>query len=307
MPAANDIDELIRQVNANEVPGGSLYGRTVATIIEDRVAARRGEPWSVAADELERVTAWAVQTKPSMASVHNVVAIARRAFATAPHGDADAAVEAVTTALQRFRRASEQAIDRLADFAVELVPTGGTVLFHSNSGSLARVLHRIATQVDDSAFRFTESRPYRESRELVKVLAGTDAALTLYSDAAIGVAAAGADLALVGADAVYRDGSVVNKVGTLLVALACKHHGIPVYVATELSKVYLGDPADVTMEVRPGGELAEGWEPASSGRVAVWNQFFEPTPPDLIAGYVTERGVVAPADMAAAAAEALVQ
>jgi translation initiation factor 2B subunit (eIF-2B alpha/beta/delta family) len=137
---------------------------------------------------------------------------------------------------------------------------------------------------------------------LVAGLADTAITITLYSDAAVGVAAARADVALVGADSVLADGTLVNKVGTYPLALACRAAGVPLYAVTELSKVYDGPAADVAMEVRPGDELAGDWELATSGRVEVRNQFFEPTPPGLLTGYVTELGLVPPEAMAATAA-----
>lgn len=42
---------------------------------------------------------------------------------------------------------------------------------------------------------------------------------------------------MVGADRVARNGDVANKVGTYMVAVMAKHHGIPSYVACPLSTI----------------------------------------------------------------------
>jgi methylthioribose-1-phosphate isomerase len=48
------------------------------------------------------------------------------------------------------------------------------------------------------------------------------------------------DLVLVGTDRVTRNGDVVNKIGTLNLAVLCRHFGVPFYVACP-SSTY--DPA----------------------------------------------------------------
>ncbi len=50
------------------------------------------------------------------------------------------------------------------------------------------------------------------------------------------------DLAIVGADRIARNGDVANKIGTYGLAVLCKEHGIPFYVAAPLSTI------DFTME-----------------------------------------------------------
>jgi translation initiation factor 2B subunit (eIF-2B alpha/beta/delta family) len=116
----------------------------------------------------------------------------------------------------------------------------------------------------------------------------------LYSDAALAIAAAKADLALVGADAILGDGSFANKTGTLPLALTCRYYSIPLYVASELSKVYHGPAADLAMEMRPPQELAGDWDLARKGRVEVLNQFFEVIPAEYVTAYLTERGLLTP-------------
>ena len=96
-----------------------------------------------------------------------------------------------------------------------------------------------------------EFRPLQESRLLAAALAETPVQLELYSDAGMGIAAAKADLCIVGADAILADGSFANKTGSLPAALLCRHSGVPFHVAAELSKLYRGDPAEVAMEMRP--------------------------------------------------------
>jgi translation initiation factor 2B subunit (eIF-2B alpha/beta/delta family) len=112
------------------------------------------------------------------------------------------------------------------------------------------------------------------------------------------LAAADADLVVVGADALFRDGSFANKIGSLPLALSCRHVGTPYYVVTELSKLYSGDPDDIAMEQRPAAELVEDWELWRAGRISARNQFFERVPADLVTAYLTDDGVLTPDELA---------
>ena len=70
-----------------------------------------------------------------------------------------------------------------------------------------------------------ESRPLMEGRRLFDNLAHDITDLRMTTDAQMGLVIPEVDLVLVGADAVLRDLSVVNKTGTYLAALAAQAHG----------------------------------------------------------------------------------
>lgn len=287
------LDELRTAIADNTVPGGSAFGRAAAEVILLTVS-REGD--TAALDEALQSTAdWLVATKPSMTSVRTVADLAMSARTDG--------ADAVVQEMERFIAESESAIASIARHAEEFIAPGSTVLFHSFSGSLIEILGRAAEDTPGLTYLFTESRPYRESRRVVAHLRQHPVAFVGYSDAAVAVAAARADLAIVGADALFVDGSFANKTGTLPLALACRHVGIPLYVATEVSKLYPGDPADVEMEQRPPVELHEGWELAVTGRVQVSNQFFETVPAEFVTAYLTDRGVLTPQQLGALAGE----
>lgn len=296
-----ELETLTREVNDNKVPGGSLFGRTIARIIELTLQPLSDRTPSEVLEALHEAGAWANRTKPSMTSVRNVVDLALQTGAdAAERADATGAsvVSAVSTAMSEFIERSEAAIVALADNIAAVIPEGARVMYHSNSGSLRSVMRRIVDTIPGVTINLTESRPYRESRGLIEGISETDVPVTLYSDAASALAVSKSDIVLVGADAVLADGTLVNKTGTLPIALACKYFNVPIYGVTELSKVFRGPSDEVEMEVRPSHELAAGWGLIESGRVDVWNQFFEPTPPQLITGYITEVGLVEPARIA---------
>jgi methylthioribose-1-phosphate isomerase len=85
--------------------------------------------------------------------------------------------------------------------------------------------------------------------------------------------------------------------------LAARAHGVPFYVAAPTSTI---DPATpdgdhIPIEERAAAEVS-GWRghPAAAVTAAVWNPAFDVTPADLVSAIITDRGVVAPRDVAGA-------
>ena len=96
------------------------------------------------------------------------------------------------------------------------------------------------------------------------------------------------------ADAITMDGWVVNKVGTLQISLAAKYWGIPVYVTGAPDKCH--EHADgVKIEQRDPKQVLEALgSPTAPEGVHGFYPAFDKTPPELITGIVTDRGVYSP-------------
>jgi methylthioribose-1-phosphate isomerase len=102
------------------------------------------------------------------------------------------------------------------------------------------------------------------------------------------------DKIVVGADRILATGHVTNKIGTLPIALAAKFYGIPFYVAAPGSTLDLvTDVSRVVIEERDQREvLSIGGRRFAPRGVGALNPAFDITPPELVTGIVTDRGVV---------------
>jgi ribose 1,5-bisphosphate isomerase len=129
-----------------------------------------------------------------------------------------------------------------------------------------------------------ESRPQMEGRETARVLAKMGIPVTLITDAEIGHFAWFADSVLVGADSILPDGSVVNKIGTRLMALAARDAGIPFIVISDTWKIHIC--GSFAPEEKGPSEVMKN--PPEGVRVR--NIYFDVTPPELVSRFVTEKG-----------------
>ena len=106
-------------------------------------------------------------------------------------------------------------------------------------------------------------------------------------------------LVIVGADRIAANGDTANKIGTYSVAVLAKAHGIPLYVAAPSSTfdLTLASGDGIPIEQRDPREVTHGMgrQTAPEG-VKVYNPAFDVTPARLIAGIITEKGVIRPGD-----------
>ena len=104
-------------------------------------------------------------------------------------------------------------------------------------------------------------------------------------------------LVVVGADRIAANGDTANKIGTYGVALLARAHEIPFFVAAPSSTFDLSLPTGdaIPIEQRDPREVTHGFgrQTAPAG-VKVYNPAFDVTPARLIAGIITERGLIRP-------------
>jgi len=193
-----------------------------------------------------------------------------------------------------------------------LMPDDGGVLTHCNAGALATAGYGTALGVIRGG-RALGKRFHVLADETRPVLQG--ARLTAWELARDGIPVeviadnmAGALMAqgciravVVGADRIARNGDVANKIGTYTVAVLCRHHGIPFYVAAPWTTIDRGlaDGTCIPIEQRAADEVhCHGGRRLTPVGVGVRNPAFDVTPAELVTAIVTEHGVHAPGDLA---------
>lgn len=193
----------------------------------------------------------------------------------------------------------------IGEHGLALLHDGCGVLTHCNAGSLAvsergtalAPLYAAAEHGIGVRIFADETRPVLQGARLTAWeldRAGLDVTLICDNMAASLMAAGEIDLVIVGTDRVTANGDVVNKIGTLGVAVLAHHFGIPFYVACPSSTF---DPAtasghEVEIEQRDASEVTHmaGTAIAPAG-IKVRNPGFDVTPAALVSGIITERGI----------------
>ncbi len=266
-----ELEKRIEEIALDRESGASELLAAAIGVLRDALSAR-ADVRSVA-DAIRRA-------QPSMAPLWNA---------------ARAAVAAIDEPMrfERFAHRVERAPGALARFAVDVLETGvssGATLGIVTLSSSGTVLHVIEALAARRTLRVAcaEGRPALEGRRLATRLAAAGIPVLYYSDAAIGNALDTADVVLVGADAVAPDW-FLNKSGTRLLAASAAQRGVPAYVLASREKFVSQVMAD-RLTAR-SGPAAEVWPDPPPG-VEARNPYFERTPLELVAGVITDIGLL---------------
>lgn len=197
---------------------------------------------------------------------------------------------------------------RIGENGQAFLHDGDGVLTHCNAGALATVDYGTALGVLRAAHEagkrlrifMDETRPVLQGARLTAweaVQSGWDATLITDSMAGHFMRQGKIQAAIVGADRIAANGDVANKIGTYSVAVLCKEHGIPLYVAAPTSTIdmSLATGEQIVIEERDPDEVTGyggvRWAPAG---VNVANPAFDVTPARYVTAIITDRGVAKP-------------
>lgn len=227
----------------------------------------------------------------------------------------------------RAARALAEA-DRLADESAErcrkiglaglpLFETGMHVMTHCNAGWLATVDWGTALSPIYQAHRHgkapvvlaDETRPRLQGSNLTAwELAEEGVECEIIADNASGHLMRRGEIQMVitGADRVAANGDAANKIGTYEKAILAREHNIPFYIAAPFSTFDLNCPDGdaIPIEERDPEEVLYARGKTDDGRIErvrlapegarARNPAFDVTPAALIAGLITEHGIIEP-------------
>ena len=179
------------------------------------------------------------------------------------------------------------------------------VLTHCNTGALATAGIGTALAVILTAAKkrkFTvyadETRPLLQGARLTAwelKQAGIDTRLVCDNMAGTVFLRGLAQAVIVGADRIAANGDAANKIGTMPLAIVANHFKVPFYVAAPLSTfdLSLKTGAEIPIEERGQEEVTSfGGKSVAPKGTKVFSPAFDVTPASLIAGIVTEKGVL---------------
>jgi methylthioribose-1-phosphate isomerase len=210
--------------------------------------------------------------------------------------DGQGGEELVAAVLAGARAGDERYRSRsaaLGRHTAELLPDKATVLTHCWADLYLVELVRAAAG-KDLAFVCTETRPYLQGARLTaETLAEMGVDTTVITDGMGAAVLSGGkvDALVTAADRVTMDGHVVNKIGTLGLAVAAHAFGVPFHAMVQAPDRLAPTADDVPIEYRDGTEVLD--RPGIRGLYPA----FDITPPRFVTTVVTDRGALDPADL----------
>ncbi|WP_040857690.1 bifunctional S-methyl-5-thioribose-1-phosphate isomerase/methylthioribulose 1-phosphate dehydratase [Nocardia niigatensis] len=296
------VDEVIEAIKTLAVRGAPAIG--VCGAFGVVIAARAATVDGVV--DTAQVEAEAARIADARPTAVNLAWGVQRTLARLPEG-VQAVLDEALELLAEDGRVNLAAATAAADLIQRLCADRPLrLLTHCNTGRLAttawgtaigalRVLQQrgaLAEVIVD------ETRPLLQGARLTAwemAEAGIPHRLTIDSAAAWAMATEQVDAVVVGADRITADGAVANKIGTYMLAIAAKQHGIPfIVVAPESTRdISTAKGSDIVVEQRAASEVTGfgGVATAPEG-TRTFNPAFDVTPAELVTAVVTEFGVL---------------
>jgi methylthioribose-1-phosphate isomerase len=306
------IEGVARAIETLAVRGAPAIGGAAALALAAFARRPRGTTASFV-ESLRAHDARLRRTRPTAVNLFvalDRIAAARDAAARADGATTDDVAAAVVDAAEAYCLDDEAACAAMGEHGAGLLHDGDVVVTICHTGALATCGQGTALGVVKSARRAgkdiavvaLETRPLLQGarltaweclREKIPVTLVTDGMASFAL--ARGVRGRRIARAFVGADRVANNGDTANKIGTLSLAVNCRHHGVPFHVAAPLTtfdeRCIDGDA--IPIEERAADEVRAARGAALSPvDVGVWNPSFDVTPGALVTSFVTERGVL---------------
>lgn len=195
---------------------------------------------------------------------------------------------------------------------LEILPDPCNILTVCNTGFLATggdgTAAAIFYQAQDAGKNIhvfaPETRPLLQGARLtVWEMTRAGIPVTLFVDsAAAGLVRDGkVNVCIIGADRIAANGDTANKIGSLQLALICKHYNVPYYVAAPDSTIDRNCPdgEHIPIELRNGSEVLVNGKMSQATyqgsietkKLDIFNPAFDIVPSELISGVITDKGI----------------
>jgi len=209
-------------------------------------------------------------------------------------------IPAIIEALKNEYKSMFQASKRkIAEIGARRIPDMESeddfiVMTHCHSSAVSAILLEAKKQGKDNLKVInTETQPRLQGRKTAKKLLSAGIKVIHIADSAMrwAVNHFKVDMIIVGADSITSEGTVLNKIGTRLLALVAHEEHVPFYVASQLLK-YNPDTNFGILEKIEMREPKEIWD-YEQKNLTILNPAFETISRRYIDGLITEAGIFA--------------
>ena len=194
-----------------------------------------------------------------------------------------------------YEEKTKEGNKKVCEIASNIIVNGGKYLTHCHS-TMVEYMFKIAHDRGlDFEVYCTETRPRYQGRITAKNLSDYGIKTISIVDSSVTHYLKEIDYFFSGADVVFPDGSIMNKVGTNLISSVCSKYSTPHIVLTTTHCCEINSLLMLTekVEERDGDEV---WK-ESEGKprdLIIKNPAFDIVPHELIDKFITEEGVFSP-------------
>ena len=301
------IEDLWQAIKKMQVRGAPALGAAAALGVYLGVRNYPGSDWPGFSRKLNTAAKYIASSRPTAINLFWGI---EKACAAAQENNKKPVFkikQAILEEAKKIMREDASSCRKIGDYGSRLLKSGSRVLTICNAGILATIDYGTALGVIYSACDqgkkvkvfSCETRPLLQGSrlscwELNKQ--GVDVTMIADNTAASLMAGGKVDAVIAGADRIAANGDSANKIGTLNLAVLCRYHKLPFYIAAPQSTfdLKLKNGRGIKIEMRNSQEVTRILlkKTVAPEGAAVINPAFDVTPHELISAIITDKGVI---------------
>jgi len=302
-----DIRHLWDAIKALKVRGAPALGAAAALGVYLGIKDSKAKTFDAFVKEVDKVIRYLGSSRPTARNLFWGLERMRHTVFLFKDKSVPAIKEKLFAEAQKIIEEDRIVCRKIGEYGATLIKNNDTVLTVCNTGILATIDYGTALGVlyraheDGKKIKVfaCETRPLLQGSRLTAwelERKGIDVTLICDNMAATVMKNGNISKVIAGADRIAANGDTANKIGTYSLAVLCRYHKIPFYIAAPVSTFdfSIKTGKDIPIEERPHSEVKELFfkEPMAPINVKVFNPAFDVTDHTLITGIITERGII---------------
>lgn len=295
-----EFDGIVNQ----KILGASTHIKMIGSMIEN--IAKEGAQQSISTKEIirriKKVSGFFVVTRGAASqAISNAIYIMIRGIDQQGQYSVEQAVQNIIAQKNRYEETSFQATARVVQYAVEMLKDKENIFLYDYSSTVDKAVASLPKERKYKIY-IAESRVIDGGKPFLKGALSINSDIVFFPDAALMHFLKMCDVALMGAETFYADGTGFNTIGSDIVGLACKEFKVPLYFLTPMIKLDIRTlegykKAPVMNDVKD--KLLSGMDLTKKDFDRIHSEVPEllGVPSEHIAGYVTEKGILPASQM----------
>ncbi|MFH1397622.1 MAG: S-methyl-5-thioribose-1-phosphate isomerase [Candidatus Omnitrophota bacterium] len=304
-----DIVDLRRSIRMMKTRGAPALGAAAGLGIYLGVKDSRVNDFKQFKSELDKVIDYLAAARPTARNLFWGLERVRQAVLDNKEKSVRTIKKIIFTEANKIIKEDMSACRKISYYGAKLIKKNDTILTICNAGILATidygtalgVIYHCKAEGKSNKVYACETRPMLQGARLTTwelSRQGIDVTLICDNMAATLMQQGKIDRVITGADRIASNGDTANKIGTYNLAVLCKFHKIPFYIAAPVSTfdLKINSGREIPIEERGSLEMTKLFfkNPIAGRNVKVYNPAFDVTPRRLISAIITEKGIIRP-------------
>jgi len=303
------LKDLYRAIKIMQVRGAPALGAAASLGVYLGVKDYPGSDWRGFERKLNEVSRYVASSRPTARNLFWGIERVCAAVLKNKNKPISRIKQVILAEGKKIMREDMESCRLIGNYGAKLLRDNSTVMTICNAGILATidygtalgVIYRAKEQGKNIEVFSCETRPLLQGArlstwELHKK--GIDVTMIADNTAASLMEQGRIDMVITGADRIAANGDSANKIGTLNLAILCKYHKIPFYIAAPKSTfdLKIKSGSDIAIEMRQASEVSMIMHKklAAASGAKILNPAFDVTGHELISGIITDKGIIRP-------------